>query len=124
MVVIDAHHHVWDLAVRDQDWITGEQMAPIRRTFTLDDLRSAARAGRARGRGGGSLVGIRHRVRPAADPAGLRRPDGPRGLRAGAGGGLCYARVVLPHQTPAATYGAREVPGLPLVLDHAGTPPI
>src|SRR5258708_39861689 len=44
MVVIDAHHHVWDLAVRDQDWITGEQMAPIRRTFTLDDLRSAARA--------------------------------------------------------------------------------
>src|SRR5258708_17086900 len=43
MVVIDAHHHVWDLAVRDQDWITGEQMAPIMRTFTLDDLRSAAR---------------------------------------------------------------------------------
>jgi predicted TIM-barrel fold metal-dependent hydrolase len=44
MMVIDAHHHVWDLAVRDQDWITGEQMAPIRRTFTLADLRSAARA--------------------------------------------------------------------------------
>jgi L-fuconolactonase len=44
MTVIDAHHHVWDLAVRDQDWITGPQMAPIRRTFTLDDLRSSARA--------------------------------------------------------------------------------
>lgn len=23
MTVIDAHHHGWDLAVRDQDWITG-----------------------------------------------------------------------------------------------------
>jgi L-fuconolactonase len=44
MTVIDAHHHVWDLAVRDQDWITGEEMAPIRRTFTLDDLRPDARA--------------------------------------------------------------------------------
>lgn len=44
MTVIDAHHHVWDLAVRDQDWISGEQMAPIRRSFTLDDLRPQARA--------------------------------------------------------------------------------
>jgi len=44
MTIIDAHHHVWDLAVRDQDWITGERMAPIRRTFTLDDLRPSARA--------------------------------------------------------------------------------
>jgi L-fuconolactonase len=38
MAVIDAHHHVWDLSVRDQDWITGPELAPIRRTFTLDDL--------------------------------------------------------------------------------------
>ncbi len=44
MTVIDAHHHVWDLKVRDQDWIAGEEMAPIRRTFTLDDLRPSARA--------------------------------------------------------------------------------
>ncbi len=44
MTVIDAHHHVWDLAVRDQDWITGEPMAPIRRSFTLEDLRPAALA--------------------------------------------------------------------------------
>lgn len=42
--VIDAHHHVWDLAVRDQDWITGEELAPIRRTFTLADLAPEARA--------------------------------------------------------------------------------
>jgi L-fuconolactonase len=26
---IDAHHHVWDLAVRDQPWMTGDAMAPI-----------------------------------------------------------------------------------------------
>ena len=42
--VIDAHHHVWDLRVRDQDWITGPAMAPIRRSFSLDDLRPSARA--------------------------------------------------------------------------------
>ena len=42
--MIDAHHHVWDLAVRDQDWITGPQMAVIRRSFAVGDLRPAARA--------------------------------------------------------------------------------
>lgn len=41
--VVDAHHHVWDLSVRDQDWITGPAMAPIRRSFSLDDLRLHAR---------------------------------------------------------------------------------
>jgi L-fuconolactonase len=41
-VRIDAHHHVWDLSVRDQDWMVGEQFAPIRRSFDLDDLRAAA----------------------------------------------------------------------------------
>ena len=44
MTVIDAHHHVWDLAVRDQPWLAGPDLAPIRRTFTVDDLRPAARA--------------------------------------------------------------------------------
>ncbi|MFD5779022.1 amidohydrolase family protein [Streptomyces sp. NPDC126933] len=42
--VVDAHHHLWDLSVRDQDWITGSAMAPIRRNFTLDDLEPEARA--------------------------------------------------------------------------------
>ncbi|MEV0446111.1 amidohydrolase family protein [Streptomyces spectabilis] len=42
--VVDAHHHVWDLAVRDQEWITGPAMAPIRRGFTLADLAPHARA--------------------------------------------------------------------------------
>ena len=44
MTVIDAHHHVWDLAVRDQPWISGAAMAAIRRSFTLDDLRPHAAA--------------------------------------------------------------------------------
>jgi L-fuconolactonase len=40
--VIDAHHHVWDLAVRDQPWI--EPTWPIRRTYTLADLAGPAEA--------------------------------------------------------------------------------
>ena len=44
MTVIDAHHHVWDLAVRDQPWISGPAMAAIRRSFSLDDLRPHAAA--------------------------------------------------------------------------------
>ena len=38
---VDAHHHLWDLSVRDQDWITAD-MAAIRRDFTVDDLTEAA----------------------------------------------------------------------------------
>jgi L-fuconolactonase len=41
---IDAHHHVWDLAVRDQPWITGDAMAPLRRNFAIDDLALQAAA--------------------------------------------------------------------------------
>lgn len=35
---VDAHHHVWDLAVRDQDWITGAELRPLRRNFGMADL--------------------------------------------------------------------------------------
>src|SRR5580704_19324087 len=46
MSIVDAHHHVWDLGVRDQDWITGPELAEIQRSFWMDDLRpSAAAAG-------------------------------------------------------------------------------
>lgn len=43
MTVVDAHHHVWDLSVRDQDWITGPELQPLRRNFTVDDLAPEAR---------------------------------------------------------------------------------
>jgi L-fucono-1,5-lactonase len=174
LTVIDAHHHVWDLAVRDQPWLSGQEMAAIRRTFTVDDLRPAARAAGvgatvvvqtvtvaeetpellalaaadplvagvvgwtdltspavsdelarlAGGPGGGRLAGVRHQVQSEPDPDWLRRPDVIRGLRAVAAAGLAYDLVILPHQLPAATYAAAAVPGLTLVLDHAGKPPI
>ena len=41
---IDAHHHVWDLSVRDQGWIIGPAMQPLRRTFGLADLTPLAAA--------------------------------------------------------------------------------
>jgi L-fuconolactonase len=34
---IDAHHHLWDLAVRDQPWT--HDLPAIHRSFSLDDLR-------------------------------------------------------------------------------------
>ncbi|WP_433254753.1 amidohydrolase family protein [Streptosporangium sp. CA-135522] len=39
--MIDAHHHVWDLSVRDQDWIAGPALAPLRRNFGVEDLPAA-----------------------------------------------------------------------------------
>jgi L-fuconolactonase len=44
MRIVDAHHHLWDLRVRDQDWITGADLAPLRRNFLLDDYQSHTRA--------------------------------------------------------------------------------
>ncbi|WEO93957.1 amidohydrolase family protein [Streptomyces sp. FXJ1.172] len=41
-MTVDAHHHVWDLSVRDQDWIP--EHSPLRRDFTLADLEPEARA--------------------------------------------------------------------------------
>lgn len=35
---IDSHHHVWDLSVREQDWMVGDAVAPISKTFTMDDM--------------------------------------------------------------------------------------
>ncbi|THA71121.1 amidohydrolase [Streptomyces sp. A0958] len=172
--VVDAHHHVWDLSVRDQDWITDEELAPLRRDFTLADLEPEARAAGVRATvlvqtvtvaeetpeflaladgselvagvvgwsdltapdiadtlaalrelpGGDRLVGLRHQVQGEPDPDWLLRPDVLRGLAAVADAGLVYDLVVLPHQLPAATRAAALLPGLVLVLDHAGKPPI
>ena len=47
--VIDSHHHVWDLSVRvpswldrDQPWASPEELAALRRSFTLADLEPEA----------------------------------------------------------------------------------
>jgi L-fuconolactonase len=42
-VTVDAHHHVWDLTIRDQDWIRGPELQPIRRSFTIAELEAEAR---------------------------------------------------------------------------------
>ncbi|MGW7285816.1 amidohydrolase family protein [Streptomyces sp. NPDC054847] len=44
MNVVDAHHHVWDLSVRDQEWISGPATAAIRRSFGIEELTPLARA--------------------------------------------------------------------------------
>ncbi|MGV9559238.1 amidohydrolase family protein [Streptomyces sp. NPDC003401] len=43
-MTVDAHHHVWDLSVRDQEWLGGPGLRPLRRDFTLADLAPLARA--------------------------------------------------------------------------------
>jgi L-fucono-1,5-lactonase len=44
MRILDAHHHLWDLRVREQDWITGPALAPLRRDFLLADFKPLADA--------------------------------------------------------------------------------
>src|SRR4051794_21699160 len=43
MFRIDAHHHLWDLSVRDQPWTAGPEMAALRRSFTVSELAAVAR---------------------------------------------------------------------------------
>jgi L-fuconolactonase len=50
-VVIDAHHHLWDLSARQHDWLMGgqtwasdDELALLRRSFTLGDLAPLAAA--------------------------------------------------------------------------------
>ncbi|WP_346133003.1 amidohydrolase family protein [Lentzea roselyniae] len=41
---IDAHHHLWDLSARPQDWLDGPELEPIRRSFGPADLREVTEA--------------------------------------------------------------------------------
>jgi L-fuconolactonase len=41
---VDAHHHIWDLNVREQTWMVGRELDPIRRNFSIDDLAPQAAA--------------------------------------------------------------------------------
>jgi L-fuconolactonase len=42
--VIDAHHHLWDPTRREYPWMAGEPLDPIRRPYTVDDLRAVTKA--------------------------------------------------------------------------------
>jgi len=44
MAIVDAHHHVWDLSVRDQPYLDQPELAPLRRNFLLSDLEPEAAA--------------------------------------------------------------------------------
>lgn len=39
-MIVDAHHHLWDIS-RGYTWLDGPSLAPIRRTFGVADLRDA-----------------------------------------------------------------------------------
>jgi L-fuconolactonase len=41
---IDAHHHLWDLSARPQDWLDGPELEPIRRDFGPAELRAVTGA--------------------------------------------------------------------------------
>jgi L-fuconolactonase len=43
-MIVDAHHHLWDLDVRDQDWITDPPLGALRRNFGVADLQPPAEA--------------------------------------------------------------------------------
>ncbi|MFD9114740.1 amidohydrolase family protein [Streptomyces bottropensis] len=82
----------------------------------LDELRA--------GPGGGHLRAVRHLVQGESDPGWLQRPSVERGLRAVADRELAFDVLVRDHQLGQAVRLAERFPGLPLVLDHAGKPPI
>jgi len=42
-MTVDAHHHLWDLKVRAQEWLRAPELKPIWRDFTLDQLEPEAR---------------------------------------------------------------------------------
>jgi predicted TIM-barrel fold metal-dependent hydrolase/MFS family permease len=44
MTVIDAHHHLWDLSVREQPWLAQPGLAALRRDFLLPELEPIAHA--------------------------------------------------------------------------------
>jgi L-fuconolactonase len=44
MSKVDAHHHVWDLTVREQSWMVGPELDPIRRNYSIEDLAPLAAA--------------------------------------------------------------------------------
>ncbi|MFC0430198.1 amidohydrolase [Kutzneria buriramensis] len=172
---VDAHHHMWDLAVRDQPWTADPDVADtLHRTFLLTDLTpltSAAGidasvlvqtitvpeetpeflalaeesplvqavtgwtdltapdvaetlAALRASHGGRWLKGIRHQVQGEPDPDWLIRDDVLRGLKAVGEAGLVYELLTYPHQLPAATRAAAELPGTRFVLDHCSKPPI
>ncbi len=81
-------------------------------------------AGLRAGPGGGSLVGLGHRVEDEDDPGWLARPDVRRGLATLAAGGLAFDVAVRTRELAATLAVARDLPELTVVLHHLARPPI
>ncbi|SHH53929.1 amidohydrolase family protein [Streptomyces sp. 3214.6] len=82
----------------------------------LDELRARP--------SGGYLRALRHVVQGESDAEWLQQPAVERGLRAVQDRDLGYDLLIRSHQFPQAIRLAQRFPDLPLVLDHAGKPPI
>ncbi|WEH13041.1 amidohydrolase family protein [Streptomyces sp. VNUA24] len=109
------------LALADEDPLVGAVVGWADLTSPeVGDVLDALREGP----GGGYLRALRHIVQGEPDPAWLQRPSVERGLRAVQERGLGYDVLIRSHQFPQAIRLAERFPGLPLVLDHAGKPPV
>ena len=73
---------------------------------------------------GSSLCGIRHLVHDEPDPNWLVRNDVLSGLRDVAAAGLPYDLLIRPRELAASTQLARQLPELPLVVDHIAKPEV
>ncbi|WNZ06537.1 amidohydrolase family protein [Streptomyces sp. 11x1] len=109
------------LALADEDPLIGAVVGWVDLTGpaigdVLDEL--------CTGPGGSYLRAVRHLVQDEQDPRWLRRPAVERALRTIGERGLGYDVLIRDHQVPQAVGLAERLPELPLVLDHAGKPPI
>ncbi|MER6943150.1 amidohydrolase family protein [Nonomuraea sp. NPDC000554] len=77
-----------------------------------------------RTRGGALLRGVRHAAQAEPDPCWLDRADVRRGIAAVGQAGLTYDLLVKQPQWAAALRLARAFPDVPMVIDHAGNPPV
>lgn len=172
---IDAHHHLWDPQHRSYPFLVGDELAPLRRRYAMEDLRRVAadldvkrtvlvqtvsderetreflstatrsdgliagvvgwvdltaadvpdRLRRLRAaHGGGLLVGIRHQIEDEPDPSWAVRPEVLRAIQEIGAAGLTFDLLVREPQWPAALRLVDACPEVPIVLDHAGKPPI
>ncbi|MDX3240742.1 amidohydrolase family protein [Streptomyces sp. ME18-1-4] len=109
------------LDLADQDPMVGAVVGWVELTApdvgdVLDELRARP--------SGGYLRALRHVVQGESDAEWLQQPAVERGLRAVQDRDLGYDVLIRSHQFPQAIRLAQRLPDLPLVLDHAGKPPI
>ena len=109
------------LALADADPLIGAVVGWVDLTSLavndiLDGLRTSP--------GGTHLRAVRHIVQAEPDPDWLHRPVVRSGLRTVRDHGLGYDVLIRSHQLPQAIRLAESIPDLPIVLDHAGKPPV